>query len=93
MDIQPSSAPSAAGSRSSGTRAAAIVLSVAAGALARRAFQAWQERQASAPLGVRELLADDLLPRARPALLEAVDGLHAATDEAFDRLEQLIRDL
>src|SRR5919202_4041500 len=81
-----------------GVQAAAIVLSVTAGALAQQAYRAWRERQGTATDATdaehpSHVLADQLRQRARPVLLEAVDGFHAATDEVFERVERFVRDL
>ena len=81
-----------------GLVAATIVASVTAGAVAARAFRAWRERQeaASLPAGgpgpARQFLADEVLPHVRPALLDLLEGLHAASDEVFERAEQFLRD-
>ena len=90
-DTQPRSGPPA------GLVSATIVTGVTLGALAARTFRAWRETnpdQRSSPTEMaRTFAADHVVPRLKPSLLAGVEELHATSDDAFRRLEEVLRDL
>lgn len=93
------SSPGSNQPRLPGLVSATIVASVTAGVLANRLFRAWRARQEAGDVPdrgfetIRELLADDVLPQIRPGLLELLEGLHSASDEAFRIAEKKLRGL